>query len=293
MDALLKPRIQPAFGNFQNVRQTIKNLGLHTVCEEAHCPNMSECWSGGTATFMVLGDTCTRGCKFCNVKTFYKGMSVDKKEPEKLALAVKEWGLEYVVITSVDRDDLPDQGAGHFSECIKKIKKESPEILVEVLIPDFRGNIDCLKKIISAEPDVIAHNMETVRRLQRTVRDPRANYQQSLFVLEKIKQLRPQIFTKSSLMLGFGETDQEVLEAMRDLREKGVDILTLGQYLQPSQKHIAVAEYVPQEKWEFFKMMGEELGFLYVASGPLVRSSYRAGELFVKNVMAKRNPTRA
>lgn len=234
---------------------------------------------------MVMGDTCTRACKFCQVKTFYRGEKLDPKEPEKLAQAVKEWGLEYVVITSVDRDDLPDQGASHFAQCIREIKKQG--ILVEVLIPDFRGDVACLKTIVSFHPDVIAHNVETVKRLQSQVRDPRAGYEQSLFVLEKIKELNPSIFTKSSLMLGFGEKDGEVLETMHQLRAKGVDVLTLGQYLRPSEKYLPVQEYVPQEKWDFFKMMGEELGFLYVASGPLVRSSYRAGELFLKNVIRK------
>lgn len=287
MDAALKPRIRPPGGEFLRVRETVKGLGLHTVCEEARCPNQAECWSGGTATFLVMGDTCTRGCKFCHVKTSPKGQPLDPQEPAKLAQAVREWGLRYVVITSVDRDDLPDQGAGHFACCIREVKRENPGILVEVLIPDFRGSLGCLSTVLSAQPDVLAHNLETVRRLQSRVRDPRAGYEQSLFVLEKAKELGRGMFTKSSLMLGLGERDQEVLEAMRDLRGKGVDILTLGQYLQPSPRHFPVQEFVPQEKWGFFKMMGEEIGFLYVASGPLVRSSYRAGELFLANILRK------
>ena len=282
-----KPRIRPASGKFWVVGQAIKSQGLHTVCQESHCPNISECWSGGTATFMVMGDTCTRACKFCNVKTFFNGQPLDGGEPGKLALTIKEWGLDYVVITSVDRDDLPDQGSGHFAECITKIKEENPGIRVEVLIPDFRGNADCLKRVVEARPDVIAHNIETVRSLQARVRDPRAGYEQSLFVLETAKKLDPSIHTKSSIMLGFGEGDREVLETMHDLRARGVDFLTLGQYLRPSTRHIQVREFVPQEKWDFFRMMGEEIGFLYVASGPLVRSSYRAGEFFVKGLMEK------
>jgi lipoic acid synthetase len=232
---------------------------------------------------MVMGDICTRACKFCNVKTFFRGQPLDREEPAKLARTVREWGLDYVVITSVDRDDLPDGGAGHFSECIRTVKKENPGILVEVLIPDFGADPGCLKTIVESKPSVIAHNLETVKRLQGAVRDPPAGYSQSLSVLETVKRLDPSICTKSSLMLGVGEKDREVLEAMHDLRERGVDFLTLGQYLRPSLRHLPVREFVPPEKWDFFRMMGEDMGFLYVASGPLVRSSYRAGEFFLRN----------
>lgn len=282
-----KPLILPPSGSFPIIQKTVNSLGLTTVCQQAHCPNQAECWSGGTATFMVMGDTCTRGCKFCNVKTFYKGQPLDPQEPKKLASAVQVWGLDYVVITSVDRDDLPDQGAAHVASCIRELKK-IPHLLVEVLIPDFRGQTACLEAVVQAKPDVLAHNIETVQRLQHLIRDPRASYEQSLIVLEKTKQISGEMFTKSSIMLGFGEQDQEVLQSMKDLREKNVDILTLGQYLRPSQKHLPVQEYISLEKFNFFRMMGEELGFLYVAAGPLVRSSYRAGEFFVKGVLQKR-----
>ena len=270
---------------FLDVKNTLRNLGLVTVCEESHCPNISECWSSGTATFMVMGDTCTRACKFCNVKTGFPAKPLDPNEPLKLVQAIKNWKLDYVVITSVDRDDLKDQGSEHFSKCIKVIKKELPDVIVEVLIPDFKGNIKCLKTIVDSNPDVIAHNIETVERLQKEVRDPRANYKQSLFVLEYVKKLNKNIYTKSSLIVGFGEKDNEVLQTMKDLRKINVDILTIGQYLRPSEKHLEVKEYVEPEKFEFYKIMGEDLGFLYVASGPFVRSSYKAGELFVKSLL--------
>ena len=269
---------------FDKIDETLKRHNLHTVCQEAHCPNISECWNSGTATFMVMGDTCTRGCRFCAVKTG-RPLALDKDEPRNLALAVKEWGLDYIVITSVDRDDLPDQGANHFAACIREVRKENPNIMIEVLIPDFRGDEDCIRTIVEAKPDVFAHNIETVRRLQ-SVRDIRANYQQSLFVLKKAKDLGIK-YTKSSIMLGLGETDEEIIEAMQDLRAIGVDIITFGQYLRPSQKHIQITEYVHPEKFEYYKKLAEEIGFLYCASGPFVRSSYRAGEFFIRSVLKK------
>ncbi|MBS3103058.1 lipoyl synthase [Candidatus Woesearchaeota archaeon] len=276
-------KIQTPNKDYYNVREIIKNQGLNTVCQEAHCPNMSECWSGGTATFMVLGEICTRGCRFCAVKTGNPIGKVDIEEPKKLALALKQMRIfDYVVITSVDRDDLEDQGAAHFANCINEIKKEIPGIIVEVLIPDFRGNINLLKKIIDAKPDVIAHNVETVERLQRKARDIRANYLQSLFILENIKKFNQKIYTKSSLMLGLGEKDEEVMQAMKDLRKIDVDIITFGQYLRPSNWHLPVAEYVKPEKFKYFEERALNLGFLYCASGPFVRSSYKAGELFLK-----------
>lgn len=286
----LKIRLPSGTGiqKFASVKQTIKGFGLTTVCEEARCPNISECWSGGTATFMVLGDTCTRGCRFCHVKTSRYGQNVDVFESFKLGQAVKSFGLKYVVITSVDRDDLPDQGAMHFAACIKEVKKQNPQTLIEVLIPDFRASTKCLDTIIDAQPEVIAHNIETVKRLQAVVRDRHANYDQSLFVLDYVKKKSPDTITKSSIMVGLSETDQEVLQAMDDLRAIGVDCLTIGQYLQPSQKHLKVTEFVPPEKFELFKQKGMEKGFLYVASGPFVRSSYRAGEFFIENVVKKR-----
>lgn len=276
----------PTTEKFSAIRETLRKHNLHTVCEEAHCPNIPECWSGGTATFMVMGDTCTRGCRFCEVKSSGAPLPLDPFEPENLAHAVAEIGLDYVVVTSVDRDDLPDQGSGHFAECIRAIKKHGPNILVEVLIPDFRGDAECIRKVVDARPEVIAHNVETVPRLQSVVRDRRANYRQSLSVLNNVKRMDPGIFTKSSLIVGFGETDKEVIHVMKDLRAIDVDFLTVGQYLRPSDWHLSVAEYVPPEKFDFFKMIGEDLGFRYVAAGPFVRSSYRAGELFIKSLVS-------
>lgn len=274
--------------NYEQVRATLQRLNLHTVCEEAKCPNINECWGGGTATFMVMGDTCTRGCRFCAVKTRRAGEPLDKEEPEKLAEAVGLWGLSYVVITSVDRDDLPDQGAGHYAECIRAIKQKHPEKLVEVLIPDFRGDASLLRKIAEAKPEVIAHNIETVERLQRKARDPRAGYRQSLGVLENVKKMDPDIYTKSSIMLGIGETEDEVVQTMDDLRAVNCDVLTIGQYLQPTKLHLTVNEYVPPERFEFYKKIAEEKGFLYVASGPFVRTSYKAGEFFMENIIRKK-----
>ncbi len=284
-------KIRPPTETFSELKQLVSCFGLHTVCQEARCPNMSECWSGGTATFMVLGDTCTRGCKFCAVKTGNPKGVVNAEEPFLLARCVKEMNLAgrekigYVVITSVDRDDLRDHGAGHFAECVRQVKKAVPGIMVEVLTPDFRGSSECVRAVTDANPDVFGHNIETVKRLQRNVRDPRAGYEQSLGVLASVKESNPKIFTKSSMMLGLGETEGEVIAAMKDLRAIGVDILTLGQYLRPSSFHLPVAEYVAPEKFNKLKLAGEQLGFVYVAAGPFVRSSYRAGELFVKNVL--------
>jgi len=280
-------KIQPPSGReFADIRQTLRDRNLHTVCEEANCPNIGECWSGrggsggGTATFMLMGDRCSRGCNFCDVET--GGMEpLDPDEPENVAEAVAEIGLDYVVLTSVDRDDLPDQGAGHFAETIREIKDRHPGILIESLIPDFQGEPDLVRKIIDAGPDVIAHNVETVDRLQRPVRDPRAGYRQSLSVLEQVNR-ESDIYTKTSLMLGVGEYDHEVYRTLADLRERGVDVVTLGQYLQPSRSHLDVTSYVHPDKFETWRRVAEEeLEFLYCASGPMVRSSYKAGELFV------------
>lgn len=286
-------KIRPPSGSgltvYAEVKETVHGLGLTTVCEEAKCPNMSECWSGGTATFMVLGKDCTRGCRFCHVRTSAKGEAVDPFEPYKLAQAIKAFGLKYIVITSVDRDDLADQGAGHFAKCIQEVKKQNPGILIEVLIPDFRANTDCLDTIIAAQPEVIAHNIETVKRLQPTVRDRRANYEQSLSVLEYVKKKSPSTVTKSSIMVGLGEREEEVLQTMDDLRSRGVECLTLGQYLQPSHRHLKVSEFVTPTQFEKYKEAGLEKGFLYVASGPFVRSSYRAGEFFIENILRGRN----
>lgn len=287
-------KIRPPTETFSELKGLVAHFGMHTVCQEAHCPNMSECWSGGTATFMVLGDICTRGCKFCAVKTGNPKGIVNDAEPFMLAQCVKEMNelnsakLDYIVITSVDRDDLPDQGAGHFAECVREVKTAVPGIMVEVLTPDFRGSRDCIKTVVDSGPDVFGHNLETVSRLQRKIRDVRANYEQSLSVLAAVKKINPKIFTKSSLMLGIGESEEEVIGAMRNLRTVDVDILTLGQYLRPSSWHLPVSEYVSPEKFNKLKLIGEGLGFRYVAAGPFVRSSYRAGEFFVKNVLKKR-----
>ena len=274
--------------NFSGIKETLQKHNLHTVCESAHCPNISECWSGGTTTFMLMGDVCTRGCKFCAVKTGNPMKQLDKDEPRKLAQALAEIKLfDYVVLTPVNRDDLEDGGASHFVECIKEIKKSYPKIIVEVLIPDFKGDVEALKKIADAKPEVIAHNIETVERLQRKVRDPRANYRQSLSVLENVKKLNPNIYTKSAIMLGFEESDDEVIQSMKDLRAVGCQILTIGQYLRPSDWHLPITRFVEPSKFSYFEQKALELGFLYCASGPFVRSSYRAGELFLRNVIRK------
>ncbi|MBU0953302.1 MAG: lipoyl synthase [Nanoarchaeota archaeon] len=249
--------------------------GITTVCAEAHCPNIAECWSLGTATFMVLGDTCTRSCKFCAVKTGFPAHTPDFMEPTRVADAAAQMNLSYVVLTSVDRDDLQDQGAAHLAACITAVKQRGMH--VEVLIPDFSGRTDLMQLITDTKPDVIGHNIETVPRLQSKVRDPRANYQQSLDVLRFVKQQG--ITTKSSLMLGLGERKEEIEQVMRDLRAIGVAILTFGQYLQPSEKHLPVIEYVHPNVFAALKKRGEKLGFR-VASAPFVRSSYRAGEMF-------------
>ena len=277
----------PAGERYINIKKTLRNRRLYTVCEEAHCPNVAECWGGGTATFMILGDLCTRGCRFCAVKTRKTGIPLDPEEPAKVSESIAIMGLDYVVITSVDRDDLPDGGSGHFAKVIEKVGEDHPDCIVEVLTPDFRGNREAIDKIVAARPHVFANNIETVRRLTPSVRDPRAGYDQTLHVLKYFKEKAPDIFTKSSIMLGLGETDDEVLETLQDLRKQGVDFLTLGQYLQPSHKHLPVVDYDPTEKFEYFKKWGESFGFEYVASGPLVRSSYRAGEYYVKSEIQK------
>ncbi len=275
----------PTTEKFLQIKNKVTGKKLVTVCQEAHCPNMSECWSEGTATFMVMGDTCTRACKFCAIKTAFPAPPLDADEPEKLVETISAMGLKYVVLTSVDRDDLKDQGSMHFAKCIKTLKENIPGLLIEVLIPDFRGQDDLINNIIKANPDVIAHNIETVKSLQKKVRDPRANYEQSLHLLEHVKKVAPQIYTKSSIMLGLGETKEEVVLSMQDLRKIGVSMLTIGQYLRPDSWNLPVEEYIHPDVFNFYKNKGEELEFAYVASGPFVRSSYRAGELFVTNIL--------
>lgn len=272
---------------YAEIKKTVSSMNLHTVCTEAQCPNITECWSGGTATFMVLGELCTRGCRFCSVSKSATGAAIDPLEPYKLGQAIKQWGLSYVVITSVCRDDMPDQGSGHFARCITEIKKANPGILVEVLIPDFQGSDEYLRTVVGAKPDVIGHNIETVERLSPQVRDRRAAYRQSLDVLANVKRIDSTRYTKSAMMLGLGETDEEVLQSMKDLRAANVDFLALGQYLTPKGHHIELKEYVTPQKFEFFRSKAMEMGFLYVASGPFVRSSYRAGEHFISAIVKK------
>lgn len=258
--------------SFMKVRNIVSDHKLHTVCEEARCPNMSECWSRGTATFMILGDICTRSCGFCAVKTG-KPVGLDIDEPRRVAQAVKLMGIKHAVITSVNRDDLKDGGAGIFAETIKKIREIVPECRVEVLIPDFKGDEKALDIVIEAKPDILNHNVETVPRLYKIVR-PQAKYERSLKVLEYCK--KHGLVTKTGLMLGIGEKTEEVIDVMKDLRSIDVDILTLGQYLQPTKMHLPVDRFVQPEEFEMLKKIGLEMGFKYVESGPLVRSSYHA-----------------
>ena len=272
----------PTGENYEKIKGILRVHNLHTVCEEAHCPNVAECWGGGTATFMLMGDTCTRGCRFCMVNSGNPHGQLDPFEPIKVAKTIADLGLRYVVITSVDRDDLPDGGANHFASTIRAIKQHDPGVITEVLIPDFQGNLNDVKKIVDAGPEVMAHNIETTEPLTPKVRDPRATYPQSLKVLKGIKELNPSGYSKSSIMLGLGEQESDLIGTMKDLRGVNVDILTLGQYLKPSKGHIPVTEFVSPERFDYFKRIAEELGFLYVASGPFVRSSYRAGEFFVE-----------
>jgi len=270
------------------LKDTLRGLNLHTVCEEARCPNIGECWGGGTATIMLMGDTCTRGCRFCSIKTSKTPPPLDIEEPEKVSTAVAKWGLTYIVLTSVDRDDLLDGGASHLASTVKLLKQKQPDLLVELLSPDFGGNLSSVNLVVNSGLDVFAHNVETVRRLQHVVRDRRANYQQSLSVLESAKSMNSGVFTKTSIMLGAGETHQEIYRTLLDLRNVGVDIVTFGQYLRPSKKQMKVEEWVPPEEFERWKCIGESLGFMYVASGPLVRSSYRAGEFFLESKIRSR-----
>ncbi|MBY0372158.1 lipoyl synthase [bacterium] len=279
-------KIKPPGGdNYLKLKGLLRELKLHTVCEEAACPNVSECWGGGTATVMLMGDTCTRGCKFCHVKSGNPKGELDAKEPENVARAISELALTYVVLTSVDRDDLPDGGAAHIAQTVRNLKALRSETLVEILTPDFRGDLEAVRTVMDAGPDVFAHNLETVESLQKKVRDGRCSYKQSLDVLAAAKERRPKALTKSSLMVGLGETEAEMAQAMDDLRAVGVQILTIGQYLRPSNWHIAVEEYVAPEIFKNYEAMGLAKGFLCVPSGPLVRSSYRAGEKFIESML--------
>ena len=315
------------------VRSTVRDLGLATVCEEARCPNIGDCWGGGeankqhvitcnnhveleeqqhhgtaTATIMIMGDTCTRGCSFCAVKTSRAPPPLDVEEPNKVAEAVTKWGLDYVVLTSVDRDDLDDQGAGHFRKVVQRLKElnatttannstssagnyddHGKKLIVEALTPDFRGQLDLITLVATSGLDVYAHNVETVQRLTPRVRDRRAGYEQSLNVLSHAKNVNPNVLTKTSIMLGLGETDDEIRTTLEDLRNNYVDVVTFGQYLQPTRRHLPVKEYVTPDKFEQWRIESEEVfGFKYCASGPLVRSSYKAGEFFLKNMVREK-----
>lgn len=282
----------PGGERYQKIRARARQLKLHTVCEEARCPNVGECWGSGTATFMVMGGTCTRGCRFCAVDTAKRPAPLDPAEPANVAQAIAEMELDYVVITSVDRDDLPDEGAGHFAACIQAIREAAPGTMVEVLIPDFNGRRPLIEQVVAARPEVIAHNIEVTEALSPSVRDPRCGYQQSLDVLATIKALDPERMSKSSIMVGLGEPEADVVQTMRDLRAVGCDFLTVGQYLRPTPKHLEVQQFVHPEQFARYERIGMELGFKYVASGPLVRSSYKAGEFFIRQVIEQRAQTR-
>jgi len=300
----------PMGANYSRLKKELRELKLATVCEEARCPNIGECWGGGednvaTATIMVMGDTCTRGCRFCSVKTSRAPPPLDPEEPRNTGTAIAKWGLDYIVLTSVDRDDLIDGGSAHLAATVQEIKKQNPDILVEVLTPDFGGDLKCVDTVVDSGLDVYAHNIETVERLTPFVRDRRATYRQTLSVLNHVKnrassssETRPSssssssssgaLLSKTSVMLGLGETDEEVLQTMKDLRDIGVDVVTFGQYMQPTKRHLKVKEYVTPEKFAYWEEKANEMGFLYCASGPLVRSSYKAGEFYLKNILRKK-----
>lgn len=274
----LKVRI-PSGENYRGVRDLLKKYNLSTVCREARCPNIAECWNRKSATIMILGKVCTRACRFCAVATGDPGGKIDAREPANAAEAVKKFGLRYVVITSVDRDDLPDQGSGQYSAAVAEIKKRNPETKIEVLIPDFSGRAESLRMIVEAGPDVIGHNVETVDRLTPRIRDRRCGYQKSLAVLAVIKDLDPARTTKSGFMVGLGETDAEIVRTLADLKDRRVDIVTIGQYLQPTKRHVPAQRYYTPVEFEGFKKTGIGMGIKFMVSGPLVRSSYRAGEV--------------
>ena len=266
----------PGGPNYMSLREQFRAEELHTVCEEARCPNIGDCWERGTATFMILGDICTRACAYCAVTTGLP-QGLDLQEPIRLAETVERLGLRYVVITSVNRDDLPDGGAFIFVQCVRQIRSRSPECKVELLIPDFQGNWNALASTMNAEPDTLNHNIETVRRVFRRVR-PKGDYDQSLELLRRVKEMSPGSVTKSGVMVGLGETWDELVDTMRDLRSVNCDLLTIGQYLRPSQKHAPVTKWYTPAEFDELRLEGEALGFRHVASGPLVRSSYHADE---------------
>ncbi|KAI9879015.1 MAG: hypothetical protein M1830_009814 [Pleopsidium flavum] len=283
----------PVGENYKKIKNDLRGLNLHTVCEEARCPNISDCWGGSeksaaTATIMLMGDTCTRGCRFCSVKTSKAPPPLDPHEPEHTAEALSRWGLGYVVLTSVDRDDLADGGAYHFAETIMKIKQKAPTMLVEALTGDYAGDLEMVKVVAQSGLDVYAHNMETVEELTPMVRDRRAKFRQSLEVLAAAKEAKEGLITKTSLMLGLGEKEEQLWETLKELRKVDVDVVTFGQYMRPTKRHMKVEEYVTPAVFEMWRQRALDMGFLYCASGPLVRSSYKAGEAFIENVLKKR-----
>lgn len=268
---------------YKAVQATVKEHKLATVCEESHCPNIGECWNHGTATIMLMGAVCTRACKFCAVDTGNPNGWLDSQEPANAARSVALMELDYVVLTSVDRDDLADGGAAHYAACVKAIKRRCPGTAVEALTPDFSGNEADVATVVTSGLDVFAQNIETVERLTHVVRDQRAGYQQTLDVLANAKRIAPQVLTKSSIMVGIGETDAEIAQCMQDLRDHQVDLLTLGQYLRPTANHLSVDRWVEPAQFETFRELGLSMGFMEVAAGPLVRSSYRADRIFEQN----------
>ncbi len=273
----------PSGKGYSGTRQIVHEHRLSTVCEESMCPNIGECWNAGTATIMVLGSVCTRACRFCAVDTGNPKGWLDHDEPVNSARAVQLMGLEYVVITSVDRDDLPDGGASHYAACVREIKKLNPSTAVEALTPDFSGVMEHVELVVDSGLDVFAQNVETVERLTHPVRDPRAGYEQTIAVLRHAKDRRPEVLTKTSLMLGLGERDAEIIRTMDDLRDANVDILTLGQYLRPTPNHLPVERYVSPAEFDAYRAEGLERGFVEVVAGPMVRSSYRAEQVLQKN----------
>ena len=268
----------PQFERVSNVKEILRDLSLNTVCEEASCPNIGECFSVGTATFLIMGPACTRACPYCDIDFEKKPQALDPNEPLQLAEAVRRLKLNHVVITSVNRDDLPDEGASQFVRCIEEVRKVSPQTTIELLIPDLCGNWDALKIILAAQPDVLNHNTETISRLYKRVR-PQGDYQRSLELLQHARQIAPWVYTKSGIMVGLSETDEEVREVIQSLRDVGCDILTIGQYLQPSQKHLGVKDFVTPEQFKAWQEFGESIGFLQVVSSPLTRSSYHAEQV--------------
>ena len=276
----MKVRAPSADGRYFEVRKLIHGQKLHTICEEARCPNIAECWGRGTATFQILGDTCTRACRYCYVHSGRPAEAPDPLEPLRLAHAASQMDLKHVVITSVDRDDVPDRGAGHYAATIRALKKKLPEASVEVLTPDFLGvEEEALRIVLGARPEVFNHNIETVRRLHRKMRGAKADYDKALWLLARAKEIADyKVLTKSGIIVGLGETNDEVVDTLRDLREHGVDVVTIGQYLQPSAKHATIDRWVHPDEFRWFREQGEALGFGSVFSGPLVRSSYRADE---------------